>query len=731
MKRCMARIFSAVVLGLGLLAGGRAFSAGAAEAAAAAAPELPRVIRVLAPTVRDAAQDDTGRVWAVTDLGLAWWSGAGWTSVPASALTLPAPDLVLKQLVRGDGGAVLALWQKANGTPPAMVTRHRGDEKSLVFRFDGKLPAQPRVWEFDGRVWITGNGPEILARTAADDAPAIAYTIPAGQGLETHNDDGRPAGVMAARDGQGRVWFWVESAGDRRNRGPIGFLVWEAGAFTPIPDMPGLPDNTAVQFAALKDGRTLLAVLGRSDLYEIDTESRLAVLAPVHPLQLQQGFLWLRSLPGAGGGAAETVTVTRSGQVWSCRAGEWRQVTQLDNVTTGADPRPFWVARTEGCLWLAGFTPDVRLLPDGTDTAVSLGWRQGVPASAANRIFKLPDGRILFLSTLDFRGAFSLAGGAAIARAPVADVQVFTAPGRLFRDGAGRIWRVGGPAGRVTLQSWTGSAWQDQAPPDGERLNSAFFTAFDSRGRIWCLAETSNAVLVFDPAGGVWRRYGDSRRWDENFLRAVLAERAPNEALRVGQPEDGGALVTLPFAETLANGSRTVTVTDSRSIRIHDGKEWQIWRLGSVAGQEFRTLDSLAGPPGFDSTGRPMLTYRTGRVFCFQEDKSWKELLEKERPASAKPAAPPPVAVPSGCVTATPESLVRDGQGRVWLTWNGMLYRMPEAGGPCEPYFAPNAAQPFLDGRRLRRVVTDRAGGVFLDTQAGAAEWVYLPPPKP
>lgn len=50
--------------------------------------------------------------------------------------------------------------------------------------------------------------------------------------------------------------------------------------------------------------------------------------------------------------------------------------------------------------------------------------------------------------------------------------------------------------------------------------------------------------------------------------------------------------------------------------------------------------------------------------------------------------------------------------------------------GSCKLVLRASQSEPFIDGRRLRRVLVDGQGNVFLETtviQSGRGEYVFLP----
>lgn len=704
---------------------------GAAERAAAA--PLPEVLRVDQPTVRDAAQDGTGRVWGWGgERRLYAWTGTEWKDAPLPA-AVPDRARQLRAFGSGADGAVYGLWMTADGNPPSWVVRCRGDEPVRVLVVDAPLPKEPRLCATAaGAVWITGAGPDVL-RIGPKPEDKLAYSVAPGQIMDRggRQDPARPmAPLRVTSDGRGRDWIWADG-NQSQNRRLRGLIVCEGGAFTHYPTLPGLPDDAVFSAVTPKDADTLFVVANRQEVYELNTRYLNASMAPVHPLQLLPGFAWFQSRPAAASGAYETEAVSRNGQIWICRDGQWRQAATVD-AAGYFDTRNLGVLATRDGLWFTGMAASIIRLPSEGGRPDVVGWRQGLSLSGINRVFELSDQRLLMVATAGSgRGALSVSPD--YLKKPLtlpAGMQVLTNVQKLVRGPDGRVWKLGaGSTGRSNeLQEWDGAAWKTLEPDGGERVNGSFFLVPDSRGRLWCLGESRrNLLLIYNPANGSWKRYGEKDRWDDAFADALVAEGKKGELLEVGQKVGmGNAFTAMPYGALHPSG-RAVCLTEGRALRVYNGTEWRRWRFAEIAGRDSLPLRGL---PFFSPEGDPCVAFREGPAFRLKDGKSWEAL-----PAAATP--PPGAdgaddedaaarAVPKGCVTDSPDSRVYDNDGVCWLTWKGALYKAVD--GVCIPWFADGSAHPFVDGRRLNGACMDSRGGVFLETMGFVREWVYLPP---
>ncbi len=135
-----------------------------------------QVIPYDATIVSDAAQDGSGKVWAITGQPygtLSAWGKNKWeaASIPAEVIGATPYGLGL-----GTDGSVLCAWQSASAGIN-ILTRHRGSQSSIMahFRTPALSPQIQLLSDAKSNIWITHQGR--VYRIYPESEKQISYSI--------------------------------------------------------------------------------------------------------------------------------------------------------------------------------------------------------------------------------------------------------------------------------------------------------------------------------------------------------------------------------------------------------------------------------------------------------------------------------------------------------------------------------------------------------------------------
>jgi len=135
------------------------------------------------------------------------------------------------------------------------------------------------------------------------------------------------------------------------------------------------------------------------------------------------------------------------------------------------------------------------------------------------------------------------------------------------------------------------------------------------------------------------------------------------------------------------------------------------------------------GQPFFDEIDRLCVTIKKN-TWQLTEQSNWQKTKFVDRfPDDWGRIPPSDIKPPDGCVTSSPDSIVRDNLGTYWLTWQRRLYRCVP--GACVEVFSANERHPFTTNRRLQEVFVDRHGNAFLKTRSAFLNWYMIAPKSP
>jgi streptogramin lyase len=661
--------------------------------------------RVDSTKISQAVQDSTGQVWGITyyvGSGLYRWEGDTWRSVVVAGVPGVAVPLAL---ARGPDGAAYCVWSASTDTHA--VTWHKGASSKLVARFTGHLWDQPRIFlDPNGNAWITEPGRHIFRVSPQGEAKS-AYPIADNQFLE----DGRPQNeqsgfnpVSAIADARGRIWFWSACLAGGSNLASLqGVLISSGGKFEYYPHIAGMPDKK-ISVVAPDGADHMWVAVADDQLYRVDINTFTATPVPGPSPQafryvqniftarqktyLVSGPMWQPVPERSGRG--------RSGVLWLLSDGKW------ERLVNGLDMRPEYFLQpfrpfslTERGLWIGAFGIGPWFIPADQGKPALLDWHYDYPLDGSEGVFQLADGRLLIVSANQGSIAVKEADLLAAFQSPP-EVTTLNPARPFIQDVRGHILGILATTGKV-LSDWDGKTWTDHPLPAGFDPVHFWTFAEDSLNRIWLLPDAfGKSVAIFDPNHQTFEFFGD-------FPQALQAQLSHRE---------GFHLEANPFTVPSFTRDGRICYRDAwRRVHYFDGQKWLCWGRKGIDGSDSVLLD---GPPFFDKAGNLGVNIE-GKTWEFTEAKGWHTTnfehglgTDRERQAQSSPAPPP------GCEISNPESIARDRLGTYWLTYRGQIYR--SIPGLCLPQFSPQEHQPFIDSRKVTKVLIDPLGNAFLET---------------
>ncbi|MGH9398382.1 MAG: hypothetical protein ACRD18_16300 [Terriglobia bacterium] len=696
----------------------------AAAAQMAAAPVDRTAIRMT-------AQDGTGAVWATAGPaqadGLYRWQGDHW--VLAHAQT---PGGVPVGIWNGLDGGVVVVWEGIPGVPPgAALTWYRGDQYKLLGKLEGGLGGLHVFSTPPANFWITANTPNIY-RLAPDGLMHVVYTFNPGQFYTYHRYPGRaviycPLDVTV--DGQGRTWFWSNASGEYINAAAAqGFVIYDGHSFAYHRSIEGLPVR-GLSFLGRVDGTHLWAATLGDGMYSINTETMAAERIPepepdaferVTKVFRDGSDIYLVNDPHARA-VAETPAHRLASVLWRFRKGKWEKVlTGIDDLPEPAEglSRP-WLAAKKG-LWLGANASGMWFIPSNGKPPRLIDWHEGFPLDTVNALYSLSVGEsagATWMLAVDRSPSRAAAFRPESLRAPAkvnASVKVINPYTVLQPDQQFRMWTVLSLSGRA-LDEWDGVKWVAHPLPGNVSPTWLSGLDADSQGRIWLFPDCRQGpIAIFDPYQGSWANYSS--------YQTALEEQHGVHIRFINAADDRMKPIYGPGPQIAFTGA-------CRGINYFDGTSWRIWNRQDVPGDPHYFFD---GPAFFDSAGHLAVNIHH-ETWEIAPGTGW-HLITYEA-GKARPVRwftpNPPGQAPAGCALSHSTSFSRDRLGRSWWTWEGNVY----AGVPgvCRAVLNAGERQPFIDGRRLRRVLVDLRGNVFFETLIAShrvGEYVIYSPPE-
>lgn len=681
----------------------------------AASAALPQVDRT---PVKYTAQDGTGAVWGAAPSeigGLYRWDSDHWAHPQ-----VPVPPGVAPLAVwNGIRGGVVVLWQMSHDG--AALTLCRGNGCNRIGELDDTLGAVHLFNSARDTLWMTANSPDIYRLVGGRMRSVYAFS-PAQFFSYTH-PPGEPAFYCpfeAVEDTQGRTWFWGNAIGQYSNLAPLeGFVIYDGHSFTYHRNLAGLPD-AGVSFLGPEDSTHLWAGMLRKGLYSIDTTTLTAKRIPdpelnafrrVTKVFTVEGDTYVVTDPYATA-VAETPEHIFSCVLWRLRNGQWEKVLAgIDDVPerTEDSVRP-WL-REPGGLWLGSHAAGLWFIPGAGSRPQLVNWRQDLPLNSVDCLYSLPGGRVL---AVDLRSSRSVAfepRQVLSATRAAQSIRVINPYSLLQTDQQFRIWGIRSLRER-TLDEWDGERWTAHPLPGNLAPSWLSGLDADADGRIWLFPGCQmGPIAILEPRTGAWTSFPSYEAALENWRNP------PVRFLHAG--EDRMKPMYGPRRQIAYMGA-------CNGINYFDGSQWRLWNRRDVPGDLRHFFD---GPAFFDGGGRLAIDIHH-ETWELGSEAGWHAVsYEPERDRLVRwftpgPASPPPL----GCPEIQSTSLARDRLGRAWWTWRGNVYI--GVSGTCRLVLSSKEPQPFIDGRRLRRVLIDRLGNAFFETllvPRNVGEYVVLP----
>lgn len=408
------------------------------------------------------------------------------------------------------------------------------------------------------------------------------------------------------------------------------------------------------------------------------------------------------------------------GILWRFHDGRWKKLlTGLDEINDYRYQLDRPRVETPQGVWLGGWAKGLWFIPTAGGEQASgaygrsplqINWKQGFPLDTVNGLFSRQDGSFL---AVDFSPARTVATSPAsllTAAKSINKVQVINPFTMLQPDQRLHIWSILTVGGRA-LDEWDGKKWTAHSLPGD--IDPAWLSGLDvdSEGRIWLFPDCRmGPMAVFDPRDGKWADYPS--------YQAALAAPLAHPVRFLHPDDDRMKPIYGPSSQIVYNGA-------CQGINYFDGTDWHVWNRPDMPGNPDFFFD---GPPFFDAAGHVAVNIHH-ETREWRRDLGW-QLIPYEPHAGeivhwfhAQSSQPPP----PGCPSTASTSLARDPLGRSWWTWDGNLYE--GISGLCRKALAATELQPFIDGRLLRRVLTDDRGNVFLETLlagGGIGEYAIL-----
>jgi streptogramin lyase len=655
--------------------------------------------------ISQAVQDSTGQVWGIAlyaGLGLYRWEGDGWRPVVVAVGLASSLPLAL---ARGPDGAAYCVWSA--GTDTLAVTWHKGASSKLVARFTGHLADRPRIFlDPNGNTWITEPGRHIFRVSTQGEAES-AYTIADNQ----FHEDGRPQNeqsgfnpISAIADARGRIWFWSDCLAGGTNIASLqGVLISSGGKFEHHPHISGMPDKK-ISIVAPDDAEHMWVAMADDQLYRVDISTLTATPVPGPSPQvfryvqriftagrktfLVSGPTW-QPVPELSGGG-------RSGVLWLLSDGRW------EKLVNGLDMRPEYFQQsfrpfssTMRGLWIGAFGVGPWFIPAEQGNPKLVDWHYDYPLDGSEAVFQLADGRLLIVSANQGSIAVKEADLLEAFQSPP-EVSTINPPRPFIQDVRGHILGILATAGNV-LSDWDGKTWTDHPLPAG--FDPAHFGTFteDSLNRVWLFPDPwGKSVAIFGPGHQTFEYFAD-------YHQALQAQLPNREGFHLE--------ANLFMVPSFTHDGRICYRDEWCRVHYFDGRKWLCWGRKEIDGSDSVVFD---GPPFFDKAGNVGVNIEE-KTWEFAEAKGWHTTnfehglgTDRERQAQSSPAAP------AGCDISSPESIARDRLGTYWLTYRGQLYRAIP--GLCLPQFSPQEHQPFIDSRKVAKVLIDPRGNAFLET---------------
>ena len=751
---------------------------GAVSPAFAAPPESSEAPKIVvdntlktsaATTLLDAAQDASGDVWGIVPSPQVWnmasywsvarWDGSHWKMRGISSISRGGP----LKIAAAPDGAVIAIWNSGE------VYEFRSGPGRLL----AKIPCDPdgdnsiRLYADKADIWViskTGDIFHINRKAAPANAAQQVYkSNPANffPGYQRTADNGvRPIYTPLAltKDSLGRFWFWAQGSSAADNFATLrGFLLWDGVKMRYIPEIQGIPErnkyNSDTRYDAIAQRDTDHFWIGvhNAGMFSMNIHTLAALPVPepekgafdVVQKMLPLGADWAVITGLSYANTTPDNPSGLSGDLWMLRDGVWKKaLSGLDKANTPpVAERPLLVT-PEG-LWIGAYGNGLWLLPEDGTAPRQFDWRSNYSMPDTERLFITPTpvGGLLAVKLLrnSNPGGMTLNVERYAPLVAVKALMTLHTPRRLMQDSKGALWNVAAKPGAKstagTLDKWDGAAWSSIPLPPEANVNSLSEVALDNRNNIWLVmyatvpGQAEYHVFSYSINNKAWAKYPT---W-EKMLEAQAAQLAQEKPNKPDAPDTRWILNihTPDFSKGKA------CYSENSTIHYFDGAAWHTYRRSDINPGD--TGFAFDGAPFFDKNGSLAININKWTdkqnptqfvTWRMTGEQAWLSGAYQQGPyeyfANTASLLTPPV----GSVTPDFGSCVKDRNGVFWLTAKGMLYRAVP--GRCEPQFAPDAPNPFRDGRGLHEVFIDPCGNAVIHTRllsqsSALGEYVFVP----
>jgi hypothetical protein len=658
------------------------------------------------PTQDFVCNDASGDLWAHARDGQSpayRYTRTGWqpqgTSVPYSECVFMTP---------GPREGVYALCLD-RAKSQAYVIRYTRTEATILGGVPYKQEPGRLVIEPGGAAWVLGPSRE-LVRIAPGGQP-VSYRIP-DDGIawrnQPRNDDAVLRDVNGTVDDRGRVWFWSYSppSASLWDASIQGFAIWNGKDIIPAGHLFGLPDG-AIASVTPKDKKHFWVCVQNNGPYSVDTDALTGeTVAPANES--------IESAARVFSDGRSWFALAWPNRVSGDRLGElWRLAPASGSATASAKPSLRWtpvvkgfqytyapniltpVAATNTGTWIGAWGGGIWWLPRNGSAAVAVDWRRGYRDDVTDAFGRLPDGRIVAASS-NLQWTYRAKAGILMPASPPpllppSEPAVETIPvgnrndAPLRPDSRGRLWDLRFAAG-ATIDEWDGNRRIAHPLPKEAAQYYWPILAVDNQDRIWLFRDSGNpptpspSAMVLDPRAERWRTFTDP----QIALQSHAAD--PGFAFRPECPE----------RPLVKNGKICFYLS---KYLYFDGKNWHTWS----------PHEALAQSLSFDGD-EPAVE---GSMHEWRWDGSeWRQ--EGPTPLTRKPERDILISrlPPEGAARNEIDSIAADGDGGIWFTSRGQLYR--SLGDRITPVFAQGEANPFSMGMRIDSVVKDAEGKYWI-----------------
>lgn len=629
-------------------------------------------------------------------LGL--FDGGKWRMFP---VPLPQSSASPRKIAALKGGRVAVIWTVSNGKWLVSVLKGTKVEQTVPFDWENKTWDHMEVAEDSGgAIWLTGETPKAV-HISFPDARVITYDLTP---FRREAREARWNRVGFLEDGRGGRWLWTRNTADNYAGVDLPVRV-EGESLAPLHDVEGMKGEILMDVQARDRGS--LWLITRKRLFSFSLDSGRADLVPP-PDGKDFRFLYAMIPDGKswvlfGGSPAEP-------EFWELRAGAWvrRELPPRAGLNTSNPDDPYYLRMPAGLIFAA--RDGLLYLPDGSDSAKLLDWRNGWPLGSTRGVMPL-DGNRFFATPWDGRSGRGVIATLEefLSPKPAADASVVSPRSGWAVDASDRVFTI--LSDSLTLNVWTGREWIEIPRPESLPLRWRYDIEIDGRGRIWVFPESSDLkrpMAILSPDLKDWETFA-------TFDDALVKYREDLKNFAVGK--DSRRPVCGPRGQIAYR-------TPVGQLRYWDGSAWRSWKLEEIIGP---TSGDQMTEPFFSPEGDLCLnTRKSPSTWRLVEGKRWQsEEKSKARPDDSTGREREELELPNGFSAYKLRSplVERDNLGRIWVAGSGQLFVFYD--GRITPVFAEGKVHPFLASPSLGEVRTDRAGNTWIKT--GSLERVLIP----